>query len=409
MTQKLDDNGNEVLRGAGEANSSADKYDIRTKFKGGSILSEGNSSTTPLGSAETFTGTGEQNDMPHVGVIVTTDNTGTLFFEFSTDGTNWDSTFPVAGFKVSSGIPDFHTAVKLGRYFRVRFINDTGAQTYLRLATYYGMNFTCANHPYNQAVSTDTDATTTRPSDFGDEVVIGLRTGVRHFNKFSYRTGLTAANGEETIWATTGNFTPMTTASTFTIAYDAATDGLGTTGALTLFFDYLASDGMYATATHTLSNTGSDVTTFSGLGINRCAVSSSGAAQTNTNIITITETTGGTKQAVIPALSSTTQQAIYHTDHNSYAVGKFLWINTNKLSGSNPKITVKGYAFNRIIETRYEVFRVTIDTSVENTVPIVDPVGFRLSPSDVLYFVADTDTNNTLVNLRVSLLEYRID
>jgi len=42
-------------------------------------------------------------------------------------------------------------------------------------------------------------------------------------------------------------------------------------------------------------------------------------------------------------------------------------------------------------------------------VTIEDPVGFALSPTDVLYFVADTDTNNATVNLRFSLVEYKRD
>lgn len=40
---------------------------------------------------------------------------------------------------------------------------------------------------------------------------------------------------------------------------------------------------------------------------------------------------------------------------------------------------------------------------------ITEPVGFALSPTDVLYFVADTDTNDTVVNFRFSLNEYKID
>ena len=122
--------------------------------RGGTIQSstDYNSSTTPLGSGETFTGNGEQNTFPQVGVMVKTDNSGVLYFDFSGDGVNWDSTFPVAGFQVASGIPEFHTAVKLGRYFRVRFVNDSGAQTYLRLFTYYGMNFIPSNSPLNQSI-----------------------------------------------------------------------------------------------------------------------------------------------------------------------------------------------------------------------------------------------------------------
>lgn len=375
----------------------------------GGATSTSNSTTTPLNSGGTYTGTGEQNNFDNVGVMVKTDQAGTLYFDFSSDGTNWDSTFPSSGFSVAASVSEFHTAVKLGRYFRVRYVNGTGgAQTYLRLTTYFGNSFVPANAPLNQIIGLDQDATFTRTSDFTDEVVIGRRSGVRHFTQFAYRSNLTAANGEETVWAASGNFTPMTSASTFTITYNNASDGSSSNGAKTLYLDYIDSSGLYQTATHTLTATGSDVTSFTGLGINRIAVSSSGSTQTNGAAITVTETSGATVQAYVPASEGVTQQAIFFTDSNSYGVAKFLYFNVNKLAGASPKVTVKGYVFNRTVATKFEVFRHTIDSSVENTVVLNEPVGFRLSPADVLYFVADTDQNSTVITLRFSLLEYKI-
>ena len=371
--------------------------------------STGNSSTTILTSGSTFTGTGEQNNFPQVGVMVKTDQTGVLYFDFSSDGVNWDSTFPVSGFKLAANIPDFHTAVKLGRYFRVRLVNDTdGDQTYLRLNTYYGAGFIPSNTPLNQSVGTDADAQIVRPNNFGDEVVIGRRPGVKNFTKFGYRNGLTANAGEQTIWEyTSGNFTPMTTASTFTVAYNNSTDGAGTTGALTLFFVYVDADGIAREAVHTLETDGSDVTSFTGLGINRIAVSSSGTATFNTNSITVTETTGGTVQAFMPATQSVTQQCIYHVCSNSDAVAKNLWINPSKASGgSAPTFIVKGYVFNRQFQTRFEVFRSIIDSSTDSFVSLSEPNGFALSPTDILYFVVDTSANSSEINLRFSLVEY---
>lgn len=375
----------------------------------GGMISSNNSTTTPLAASATYTGTGEQSNFDQVMVVCKTDQPGTLYFDFSPDGTNWDSTFPVQGFRVAASTNEFHAATKGPRYFRVRFVNDDdGDQTYIRLYTYYGNNFSPGIHPLNQSIGIDTDAIVTRPTNFGDEVLSERRPGVSHFTKFGYRTTLTAANGEETIWAATGNFTPLTTASTFTISYTSGTDGSSANGAKALYFQYVDASGLKAVATHTLGSSGTDVTSFTGLGINRVAVASSGSTTYNGSDITITATTGGTIQAFVPAAQSVTQQCIYHTDSNSYGVAKFLFFNVNKLSGSNPKVVVKGYVFNRSVATRYEVFRHTIDTQAENTVQISEPIGFRLSPSDVLYFVADTDQNNTIIALRFSLFEYKI-
>lgn len=367
-----------------------------------------NSSTSTLSSGATFTGAAEQNNFPHVGTVVFTDQPGTLFFDFSIDGANWDSTFPSGGFRVAAGINEFHTAVKLPRYFRVRFVNDAvGDQTYFRLKTYFGSDFIPSNAPVNQTLGLDHDAISTRPTIFNDEVVIGKRSGVRHFTKFSYKTGLTASSGEQTIWPVASTFTPLTSPSTFTISYNSSVDGSGQNGALSLFFDYIDSNGLWQNAVHVLGSTGSDVTSFSGLGINRVAVSSSGSTQTNGASISITATTGASQQAFVPAGGSVTQQAIFFTDSNSYAVVKEFYIQATKPSGGNAKVLVKGYAFNRNVATRYELFRSTIDTSAETSLILTKPVGIRLTPTDVFYFVADTDTNSADISVRFSLLEYK--
>ena len=58
--------------------------------------------------------------------------------------------------------------------------------------------------------------------EYQDEVALGRRTGVKSWNKFGYRTNLSAAGGDQLIEAggTVSIPTILTTASTFTIAYD---------------------------------------------------------------------------------------------------------------------------------------------------------------------------------------------
>lgn len=375
------------------------------------VVSELNSTTSTLAGDATYTGTGELNPSPQVGVMSKSDVSGTLYFDFSNDGQEWDSTFPVNGFKCAAGVSEFHTAVKLGRYFRVRYVNDSASQGYFRLTTYYGLGFTPSVAPLNQIAGLDQDATFTRGSDPQDEIVLGRRAGVTHWNKFGFRGNLQATAGEETVWAASGNYVVPTSAQTFNIAYDGtngtSTDGAGTNGARQLTFYYIDSDGLPAVSTHTLGTDGSDTTSFSGLGINRVAVSSSGSDTFNKSDITITHTTSGNVMAFVPAEESVTEQAIFHVGSNHTAVAKFLTFNVNKLSGSNPKVTVKGYVFNRNVATRYEVFRHVIDTQAENTVTLNEPVGFKLNPTDVLYFVADTDQNNTVITMRFSINEYQ--
>ena len=368
-----------------------------------------NTTTTPLGISETFTGKWELTEChPQVAVVCKTDAKCTLFFEFSPDGVNTDSTFPVAGFAVAANINEYHTAVKLNRYFRIRIVNGTAAQSFLRCYTYYG-DFGISNTPLNQSVGLDSDSILVRTTDFQDEVRIGKRSGVTGWNKFGYRTGLLAASGEQTVWAASGNFVPMTTASTFTITYTGgggANDGAGSTGATQLYIYYIDSDGLESIAPHTLGTDGSDVTSFSGLGINRAVVSASGTADFNNAVITITETTGGTTQAIIPASESVTQQAIFFTGSNHTAVAKYLRMSI-KTASKSAVVLIKGYVWNRTFNTRYLIFREHIDSSTDLLHELTDPIGFNLSATDVLYFVADTDANNVDISIRFSLNEYQ--
>ena len=345
-----------------------------------------NTTTTPLGGAETFTGEWEETHYRDVMVSCNADNGGTLYFDFSNDGVNAD-TFPVDGFTVASGIHEFHTAVKGPRYFRVRLVNGSGAQSYLRLYTYFG-DFRASNTPNNQSIGLDSDGTATRPTDYQDEVVRGLRGGATSWNKFGYRETLT--NGtEQVIWAASPNLpTIITSASTFTITYNNSTDGLGTTGALSLVIYYLDADGNQALAVHTLGNTGSDVTSFTGLGINRAAVNTNGGLTYNANDITITATTGGSVQAIIPALGSVTQQALFHVGFNQTASMKMLFFNVNT-STKSKVVDLRGYSYSRLVGTRYEIYRDTIDSAVELNRYIVDPIHFRAAARDVVYFTAN--------------------
>ncbi len=125
-----------------------------------SVQSSLNSSTIPLASAATYTGTWEKNNHPDVGVSLQTDNAGTLYFDFSPDGVNVN-TFPTSGFTIASGVHEFHIARKLARFFRIRLVNASGAQSYLRLYTYYG-SFGQPSIPLNQTIAADADSTLSR-------------------------------------------------------------------------------------------------------------------------------------------------------------------------------------------------------------------------------------------------------
>jgi hypothetical protein len=372
------------------------------------VISTVNSSTTNLavGNSYTFTGTAERTDHRDIMINLYADQNTTIQIQFSQNGTNWDSTLTKYG---TANQNEFCIAVKGKRYIRVIVTTASLTTTVFRLQTQYG-EFRQGNSPENQATSLDGDALSVRPTDFQDEVRLGRRTGITGWNKFAYKSNTTAAGGEESIWPVSAtNFTILTSASTFTIAYNNATDGAagGATGATQLAIYYIDSDGLPTVATHTLGSTGSDVTAFSGLGINRIAVSNTGSNDVNVNDITITATTGGSTQAFLPAGEGVTQQAIFFVGSNHTAIAKFLYVNVNKLSGSSPKAEIKGWVYNRAVDSKFLIYRQVVDTSTDTIISITDPIGFVLNSTDVLYFTIDTDTNSTIVNIRFSLNEYQ--
>ena len=240
---------------------------------------------------------------------------------------------------------------------------------------------------------------------------LGASTGTASIvNKFGYNIDIDTAS-EEVVASFGGAFDPstavMSSAQTFTVTYNNTTDGSTATGARMLQFSYIDENFAAQTAFHTLGSTGSDVTSFTGVGINRVVVVSYGGDTTNGNDITITATTDATNQAQIPAGKSVTQQCIYHTPINRTLNLNFLQVSTLKLSGGggSPVVNVIGYSYSRVTGGRYAVIDIELDTSVENNIVInyTEPITF--TGREVIYFEATTDVNNTKVSLRFSGVE----
>ena len=216
----------------------------------------GNTTTTPLGSSVTFTGGWEQSPHPDVMVSCQTDNTGTLYFDFSVDGENY-STFPVSGFLVASGVHEFHTAVKGPRHFRVRLVNDSGAQSYLRLYTYYGA-YRQSNAPLNQTIGADADAIIVRSVDSKIDLELGRFSGYQSRRKFGYSTGLGTAIqlGTPATWVDLWSYGGLRTSPTTTFTpYMASTSGTDTNVDVT--WQYLDANGNEQTVTVNTNGTSS--------------------------------------------------------------------------------------------------------------------------------------------------------
>ena len=243
--------------------------------------------------------------------------------------------------------------------------------------------------------------------DFKYRVAQGEVTGATTWNKFGYNADVDAASGEEVIASFGGTFSIMTSADTLDVVSDSAQDGVAGTGALTILITGIDANYLTQTETVTMNGITAVTTVNTWLGVNRVVVLSSGTNDSNVGTITIDDTSGtvGT-QAELPPDGSVTQQLIFHTQIGFTFLLDWLWLHVTKLSGgSAPKVIIKGYSYSRVTDCTYEIFRTTMDSSVENTEEFTPSQPFVAGGREVVYFTADTDTNNTEVVGRFSGIE----
>jgi len=334
-----------------------------------------------------------------------TDQDGTWSVQFSHDGVNADST--LTRYYNTTEIEAPHKFTITRPFARVTFTNDSGTdQTYMRLGTMLG-NYSALNAPMDASLARDYDAIAVRPTLPHHEAGAGLRQGVTVWNKFGYNSDIDTTTDPEVIAAFGGTYTPPTAASTLTIVSASTADDDGSTGATSIVIYGLDANRDAQTEVVTMDGQSNVVTTSTWLGINRAAVALAGTGKNNAGTITITATTGGATLATIPANQGTTQQCIYHTPRDAAAMAEELQINFNKSGGGTPTVTIKGISFSPVSNCYYEVFRYIADTSLENSVIISPKVPFVLAEQDVFYLTAETTSNDTQVNARFSLVEYK--
>ena len=373
-----------------------------------SVTSTDNSSTTPLASAATYTGTWENCEKyESVIVAVKADQNGIFYIDFSPDGTNVDSTLTKYYNTTDIEAPHRYTVTR--KFFRIRFTNDSAsAQTSLRLQTTLKSGSADLNSPLDQTLARDFDSISVRPSDYKTEVALGLRQGHTLWNKFGYNDDVDTASAE-VVGEFGGTFTYLTAASTLTIVSDNAADDDGSTGATGIVIYGIDGDRKSQTEVVTMDGTTNVVTVSTWLGINRISIYSAGSGETNAGTITVTATTGGSTQATMPAGEGTSQQAIFFTQADHQGLFEWMTMNAVKISGGggSPVVTVRGYVYSAISGAKYEVFRTSLDTGVQNSTHYDPPLPFVIGEQSVFWMEASTDTNNTAVRIRMSLIEVK--
>jgi hypothetical protein len=370
----------------------------------GGVIASGNSSDSPLTASSVFTGeTEDVSAYDSIVVAVKTDQNGTFSVQFSTDGTNWDST--LTRYYRTDQIEAPHRFTITRKYARVVFTNTSASdQTYLRLQTTFGQK-TYLNAPTDSTLPQDFDATVVRPTDFNSEVALGRRQGYTLWNKFGYNADIDI--GTEVIASWGGTFTPMTTARTLSVVSTAGADDDGSTGANSVIIYGVDANRESQTVVVTMNGTTPVVTTETWLGVNRLSIYLSGSGQVNAGTITATATTDATIQGQIPAGEGTSQQCIFFTQPSHTALAQWLTVTSLRQSGANPVVTIKGWVYSAVSGSKYEVVRVALDTAVDNRAELIPPVPFPIGESSCFWLEGTTDRADTIINARFSLVEAR--
>lgn len=278
---------------------------------GGDGIDAGNSTTTPLSGGATFTGTAAQNDSPDIMVTCKTDAAGTLYVDLSADGVNYDTQIP---YTVAASSGEFHIVVKGPRYHRVRFVNGSDAQTYLRLATYTG-TFRQANSGLASTVQHDADAITVRAITEERFIAEGRYEGRYIVQKFGRNSDV---DGAEDIWNGGGTYAgfPVITDSvgkSFEVFSSSTDDATGGTGARTMRALYLDGAGNLQSIDHAINGTTPVTLGVSGWRLQVAYVLTAGSVGTNVGNITYRHVSPDTANifAFVPASFGRTRIAAY--------------------------------------------------------------------------------------------------
>tara|TARA_R110002094_G_scaffold157781_2_gene144040 strand:+ start:6562 stop:7713 length:1152 start_codon:yes stop_codon:yes gene_type:complete len=359
------------------------------------------SSTAPLAAAGVLTTDWvDVSAFDSIVVAVKTDQDGTYTIQFSPDGTNQDSTLTREYRTAQINAPHRFTVTR--SYCRIVFTNDSGAdQTEFRLETLAG-GYGDLNAPTDSTLAADFDAIVVRPTDYRTEVALGRRQGASLWNKFGYNNDVDV--GTEVVAAWGGTFTPLTTATTISIASTSAADDgdpLGTgCGSVVLYGIDANRDAVIEVVT--LNGQTPVVTTSTWLGLNRVAMFLCGTGQVNAGTITATAVTGSSIMAQLPAGGGVTQQCIFHVPRNTQFIAEWLWANTVRQASQDPIVTIKMWVFSTANNGKQEVFKADIDTSVGSSIDLNPNLPFPISGNSVIWLEATTDKDNTIVNGRFS-------
>jgi hypothetical protein len=247
----------------------------------------------------------------------------------------------------------------------------------------------------------------TADNNYHYQIALGQRAGETTWNKWGYNADVDLA-ATETVWSVGGLFARLTSASGMTVVSSSTDDAVGGTGAQSIIVYSVDANNVAQLNVVALNGTTPVVVptgTMTFLGINRGSIYLAGSGGVNAGDITMTATTGGSTQAVIPTGEGSTQHAFFFIQDGHTALLDWLHLNIVKPAGQNPVVTIKGWVTSLVSGAKYEVLRLIIDTSVQNIVELRPSQPFVIGEKSLFELQASTDKNDTHVSARFSLIE----
>lgn len=184
--------------------------------------------------------------------------------------------------------------------------------------------------------------------------------------KFGHNEDIDLAAPED-IQTQGGQMVFPSAAETLSIVSDSAADDSGSTGANSIYITCIQSDGTRTFVTVTMDGTTPVVTTQTCLFVNRATVLLSGSGKVNAGNITITNTSSGNVLAYIEAGEAVTHQAVYRVPSNYNCFINSLYLASEKLAASDPRVIFKIKVFNTATtNTEYVIRREGMDTNSDS-------------------------------------------
>lgn len=213
---------------------------------------------------------------------------------------------------------------------------------------------------------------------------------------------------EEDLWVPGGSLVYLSSAETMNIVSTSTSDDVGGTGATSLFISGMLG-GVVVTDIVTMDGTSNVLTTQTFDFVQFMFLLGAGSGRTNAGIITATASSAGTVQCGMAIGYGISSHGFRRTITGKSAIIRSIEINGTKLTGGAlPVITFRIYARFTQSSPWVVILNRSLDTAVQNQLIIEFPYSGILGPGSDLRMAASTDQNNTIAEMRVTLLEYDV-